>query len=181
MNAPEPFVLEMPHGEIHGVLRFPGGAGPHPAVVICHGFKGFMEWGFFPPLDDLLVGRGYATVRFNFTGNGMRPGDELVTAPEAFRHATFSKDLDDLLAVLDAVGGDSGTLGGDRIDRDRLGLLGHSRGGGASILAASQPQWRSRLKALVTWAAVCTFRRFRDWEDDWRKNGELPIQNARTG
>lgn len=173
------FVIENGHGgELHGVARWPAGAGPHPAVIICHGFKGFMEWGFFPPLADLLLARGFATICFNFSGSGMRPGDELVTDPDAFRLATFSGDLRDLMRIFEATGTE---IAPEKIDRHRLALVGHSRGGGAALLAASQPEVAPHLKALVTWSAVSTFRRFESMEATWREQGSLPIINGRTG
>jgi pimeloyl-ACP methyl ester carboxylesterase len=178
MSDQETFILDNVHGELHGVVNYPPKAGPHPVVVICHGFKGFMEWGFFPPLADLLVERGFATVCFNFTGSGMRPGDPLVTSPEAFRGATFSNDVADVLRILDAVGHD---IARQRVDLGRIALVGHSRGGGAAILAAAEPRWQKRLRALVTWAAVSTFHRFSAFEETWKEQGELPVENARTG
>ncbi len=166
---------------LHGIVQWPAApaGGPRPAVVVCHGFKGFMEWGFFPSLAELLVERGFAVVRFNFSGNGMRPGDELVTDLEAFRRSTFSQDRAEMLRVLAAAGTE---IAAGRIDPERLALLGHSRGGGASLLAAADPGWRDRLRALVTWSAVSTFDRFGDEaKAEWRRGGVITIANARTG
>ncbi len=164
---------------LDGILDLPSGLGPHPTVVICHGFKGFLEWGFFPPLAELLAQRGFAAVRFNLSGAGMGPGDELVTDPEAFRTNTYTKELEDLLAVLDALGT---ALGTERLDLDRLGLVGHSRGGAASLLASASEEWRDRVKALVTWAAIARVDRFgEDQMALWRKIGDFPVANARTG
>ncbi len=175
------FELQTAHGVLHGVVQRPEGAsGPLPTVVVCHGFKGFLEWGFFPPLAELLVQRGLAVVRFNFRGSGMRPGDELVTDLDAFRHATFSGDLDDILAVLEAIR--QGRLGDGDLDAENMALLGHSRGGGGALLAASQSPWDQQLKALVTWAAVATFDRVDGAAKAlWRQQGELVIENGRTG
>ena len=172
-----PFALDTPHGSrLRGVVQVPEASGPKPTVVVCHGFKGFMEWGFFPSLAELLCGRGFTVVRFNFSGSGMQPGDELVTAPEAFRRATFSKDVADLEALLAAAGTE---IAPDQIDRGRLGLLGHSRGGGTAILAAASAP---SIKALVTWSAVSTFDRMGEVATaQWRQDGFLPIVNARTG
>ncbi|HEX4952857.1 MAG TPA: alpha/beta fold hydrolase [Thermoanaerobaculia bacterium] len=164
---------------LEGILDLPSGPGPHPTVVICHGFKGFLEWGFFPPLAELLAQRGFAAVRFNLSGAGMRPGDELVTDPEAFRTNTYTKELEDLLAVLEVLGS---AIGPERLDLDRLGLVGHSRGGAASLLAAASDAWRDRVKALVTWAAIARVDRFsEDQMALWRKIGDFPVANARTG
>lgn len=175
------FTLELDDGTaIHGIARWPTGSPePRPTVVICHGFKGFLEWGFFPPLADLLVERGFTTIRFNFPGTGMRPGDELVTDLAAFRGALPSQDVEHLLAVLDAVGAE---IAPGHADPDRLSLVGHSRGGGAVLLAAARDAWRDRLRALVTWNGVSTFDRWPPTDKErWRRDGELVILNGRTG
>ncbi len=175
------FQLETPRGTLHGILQYPSGiVRQRPTVVVCHGFKGFMEWGFFPPLAELLVQRGWTVARFNFIGSGMAPGDALVTDLEAFRRATFSGDAEDLQCLLEALHG--GQLGADVVRPDRLALVGHSRGGGAALLVSSLSPWQERLRALVTWAAVATFERFPSpLLEQWRRDGELVIENARTG
>ena len=161
-----------------GLIDLPEQSGQRPTVVICHGFKGFMEWGFFPFLAELLSERGFVVVRFNFSGSGMRPGDDLVTDIEAFRTATFSGDREDVLGVLAAAR--EGLS--DRIDPARIGLFGHSRGGGAALLAAAHEASQGRIHALVTWAAVGTFDRLpAEAKDVWRQTGSMPIVNGRTG
>lgn len=170
-----PFTLETPGATLHGLIDLPDVPGERPAVVICHGFKGFMEWGFFPYLANLLAARGFVAIRFNLSGTGMQPGDELVTDPDAFRANTYGREVAELLAVLKATGE---TLAPGRVDRDRLGLFGHSRGGGDAILAAS----RECLRALVTWAAIADIDRFTpEQKEEWRRQGEMPVVNARTG
>ncbi len=181
MRSPEPFCLSRPGGGVlHGLLDLPEAPGRRPVVVICHGFKGFMEWAFFPPLASLLAERGFVAVRFNLSGAGMQPGDETVTDPAAFRANTHSAEVADLLRVLAAAA--SGEIGAGRIDGGRLGLCGHSRGGAAAILAASHPSWKQRILALVTWAAISRVDRY-DAEEKrrWREVGELAVVNSRTG
>ena len=97
MNPPGNFEIALDAGRsLSGILDLPSLPGPRPTVLICHGFKGFMEWGFFPYLAALLAERGFVAVRFNFSGSGMQAGDELVTDTEAFGTATHSKDLAEL-------------------------------------------------------------------------------------
>jgi pimeloyl-ACP methyl ester carboxylesterase len=164
---------------LDGLIHTSSQSGRRPTVVICHGFKGFMEWGFFPHLAQLLAGRGFTVVRFNFTGSGMRPGETQVTDEGAFRSATFSRDLDELILLLAAVGE---TVAADIVDRDRIGVFGHSRGGGTALLAAAHPDWSESLRALVTWSAISTFDRFSGEDKElWRHQGSIPIVNARTG
>lgn len=134
-----------------------------------------MEWGFFPYLADLLAARGFVAVRFNFSGSGMKPGNELVSDVEAFARATFTKDLAELESIVGSVGRD---VAAGIADPEKLALVGHSRGGGTALLASTSPA----VKALVTWAAVSTFDRLSPEEvAHWRRNGSVPIVNARTG
>ncbi len=180
MTSGRAFTFETPSGRrLFGTVNHAAAPGPRPTVVVCHGFKGFQEWGFFPAVARLLAERGMTAVRFNFHGSGMRPGDELVTDLEAFRRATFSGDLEDLLAVVEALGGE---IAPGAVDRERIGLFGHSRGGGIALLAAAHEQLRARLRALVTWSAVATFDRTGDGEKRaWREAGAFEVVNARTG
>lgn len=180
MGRQRAFSLDTPHGtRLDAILHLPKGSGKRPCVVICHGFKGFMDWGFFPYLAELLAQRGFGAVRFNFSGAGVQPGEDRVSDPDAFRHATYTRELADLLAMLDHVATD---LDRRHIDPDRIGLIGHSRGGGTATLASGHPNWRERLRGMVTWAAVSTFERFSDEEvAGWRQDGELPVVNSRTG
>jgi alpha-beta hydrolase superfamily lysophospholipase len=178
MSASTPFMIDSPTGlPLHGLVDLPEEPGPRPTVVICHGFKGFMEWGFFPALATLLAERGFTTFRFNLSGAGQLPGEDRVSDPEAFRANTYSRELADLLAVLDALE----SIAPGRVDPKRLGLLGHSRGGGAVVLAAAQAPWSDRVRALVTWAAISKLDRFTpEQKEQWRRDGFYPAVNART-
>lgn len=138
-----------------------------------------MEWGFFPYLAERLSQRGMTVIRFNLSGSGMRPGEDWVADPEAFRTATYTKDLSELCEILSAVGS---TIAPEHVDRDALGLLGHSRGGGTSILASSLCAVRDRLRALVTWSAISTIERLSAQEiEAWQERGAFPVVNTRTG
>ena len=175
MPTTSTFSLDVNGFPVNGIVHPAAAPGRHPAVVLCHGFKGFMEWGFFPYLAELLSARGFCAVRFNFSGTGMKPGDDLVTDTAAFRTATFSRDLAELRAVIEQIG----RIAPDIADPDQIGLLGHSRGGGTALLAAAD---HSSIRALVTWAAVSTFERLpAAVVDKWRREGEVPIVNGRTG
>lgn len=181
MPSRAPFTLAIPRGpSLHGFLDLPDQPGPRPAVIVAHGFKGFMEWGFYPYLAELLAARGFAVLRFNFAGAGMGPGDELITDLEAFRHATVSGDLADLTALLAAVLEEAVAPG--RVDTQRIGLFGHSRGGGTSLLLAASPRGRERVRSLVTWNAIGRHDRLSPEENAlWRERGEIPVLVARTG
>ncbi|HKP29121.1 MAG TPA: alpha/beta fold hydrolase [Gemmatimonadales bacterium] len=145
-----------------------------PAVVLCHGFKGFKDWGFFPPFADRLARAGYVVVSWNASGSGVDDSGEFVW-PDRFGRNTFSAELADLESVLGAV--DGGSL--DIVPPTTIGLVGHSRGGGLAILAASRSE---RIASLVTWASISTSSRWSpEMQRRWREAGFLEITNQRTG
>jgi dienelactone hydrolase len=155
-------------------VRAGGRASPRPAVVIVHGFKGFKDWGMFPPLAERLARAGMTAVSFNMSGSGVDDAGDF-TLPERFGRNTYSAELADLDRVLSALAaGELGVPGPTGI-----GLVGHSRGGGIAILQAAGDE---RVQALVTWSAIATVDR---WSEEakaaWRRRGHVNIQNSRTG
>jgi alpha-beta hydrolase superfamily lysophospholipase len=142
------------------------------AVIVCHGFKGFARWGFFPYLSEQLAERGVRAIAFDFAGSGIGADRERFTELDAFRDNRFARELDDLAAVQR----ESESRGW--LD-ERYGLFGHSRGGGVAVLhAAREP----RVRALATWAAISTIARWGEEERArWRARGFAEVTNARTG
>ena len=142
-------------------------------VVICHGFKGFAHWAFFPYLARELAESGMRAVTFDFSGSGVGPDRENFSQLEEFLTNTFTQELTDLDRVI------AEARRRNWIDKNGFGLFGHSRGGGVAILHAAHDR---NVKALVTWAAISsTFR----WSDSdiaaWRQRGYTDIHNSRTG
>ncbi len=176
-----PFALPSPRtGTIHGDVRFAAnGPDARPVVLFAHGFKGFKDWGPRPAFGRFLAEQGFVSVLFNFSHNGVTPAAPTeITDLEAFAANTYTRELDDLEAVTDAVA--AGGLGDAPLDPDRLGLVGHSRGGGIATLRAERD---ARVRALVTWAAVGGFvERFTDEQvRAWFAQGYATVTNSRTG
>ncbi len=145
-----------------------------PAVLVLHGFKGFKDWGMFPPLAERLARAGFSAVSFNLSGSGVDDAGEF-TFPERFARATFSGDLGDIAHVVEAVA--SGALA--MPSPTSIGFLGHSRGGGLGVLAAAADP---RIGAVVTWAAISDVHRHSPEEvTAWRARGHIDIVNSRTG
>lgn len=160
---------------VRGDVRMPEGAPPRTAVVLVHGFKGFKDWGFFPWVAEQLAAAGHAVVSFNFSRNGIGPDLESFTELDRFGRNTLSRELDELLWVLDRV------EEGEWVRRRprKIGLLGHSRGGGDAVLAARE---HGAVEALVTWSAVATFDRWdQETKEEWREDGVVYVLNSRTG
>lgn len=162
-------------GDILIDVRAGGRESPRAAVVVLHGFKGFKDWGMFPPLADRLAQAGFTAVSFNASGSGVDDNGEFAW-PERFGRNTFSAELADVGTVLDALA--AGGLG--TAPPARIGLVGHSRGGGIAVLETARD---ARIGALVTWAAISTVDRWPDESERarWRAAGKLEVLNARTG
>ncbi len=154
---------------IRGEARLPDN--PKGAVVICHGFKGFAHFSFFPYVATKLAEAGFNAITFDFSGSGIGEDRENFTNPEAFTHNTYMQELDDIEAVL------AEARVHDWIE-DGYGLFGHSRGGGVAILHAQRDP---KVKTLVTWAAISSTNR---WSPEviakWRETGFTDIENSRT-
>ena len=154
-------------------LSSPGSPGPHPLVVLVHGFKGFSDWGFFPLLTERLTEAGLAALRVNFSHNGTGQDEDAVhfTRLDLFERDRMSYRLLDLQTAIRATW-DTETA----IDRARLGLLGHSLGGAVCLLALKSLD----VRALVTLASVDDTRFTPEQEETIRRDGRVLIPNART-
>jgi dienelactone hydrolase len=145
-----------------------------PCLIFVHGFKGFKDWGFGPYIGNYFSSKGFFVLSFNFSHNGI--GESLTEFDELDRFAenTFSLEMSELSQLIDAYS--SGFFGGT--SNDRLGLLGHSRGGGISLLTALQ---KSEVKAVAVWSSVSTFDRYSARQKEvWKKKGAFEVMNTRT-
>jgi pimeloyl-ACP methyl ester carboxylesterase len=161
-------------GEILVDVRAGGRESARPAVIVLHGFKGFKDWGMFPPFSERLARAGFTAVTPNLSGSGVDDTGQFVFS-DRFAHNTFSAELEDLARVLDALA--NGDLG--VVPPSRIGLVGHSRGGGIAVLQTARDP---RIRALATWAAISSVERWSPAEQaEWRERGSKDIVNARTG
>jgi uncharacterized protein len=157
-------------------IRRPVGAGARPIIIVCHGFKGFKDFAFFPYTSRKLCEQGCAVVTMNFSGNGIGTDPVNFTELDKFAQNTISQELDDIEAVLNGIA--SGVLLGTQGDARRIGIMGHSRGGCTAIVKASLDP---RLKCLVTWAAPAALGRYSDEIlRQWKEDGRYNFVNART-
>lgn len=143
------------------------------SVVVCHGFKGFAHWAFFPYLARSLAEQGLTAITFDFSGSGIGPDRESFTQPDAFAGNTFSRELEDIENVVDYARRMKFMDG-------KYGLFGHSRGGAMAILYAAAHA--SEVNSLVTWASI---GRTNWWTPEeamvWRRRGYSEVTNSRTG
>lgn len=167
--------IQRPHGAtIRGDLRALRGRPPRTAVVLCHGFKGFREWAFFPSLARAIARRGHAAVTFDFSRSGIGPDGVDFSALDLFEGQTHSENVREIHTVLEAVA--DGPLFPAR--PDRVALFGFSRGGGEAILAAAEG---AEIDALVTWSAIARVRRAPpEHARAWERGETVLVTNSRT-
>ncbi|MFD0751139.1 alpha/beta hydrolase family protein [Mucilaginibacter calamicampi] len=147
-----------------------------PLIIFAHGFKGFKDWGTHNLLANYFAQNGFRFLKFNFSHNGTTPDHPVdFTDLIAFADNTFSIELDDLGTVIDFA------CNGPSMPRaNGVYLMGHSMGGGISIIKAAEDK---RVKKLITLGSVASFRNLwpKQAEDQWRLQGIIYMYNSRTG
>ncbi len=152
-------------GGVHGraVENAPPMSGSFPVVIYSHGWTGFRSIA----LDqmEMLASEGYLVIAADHTYGAIATvfpdtgetvlldpralPDEETSDPDDYQKAseelvdTFAGDLELILDSLDTVA--LGPLS-DHVDRSRVGVFGHSTGGGAAVAVCLQDE---RCKALA--------------------------------
>lgn len=151
-----------------------------PILIFCHGYKGFKDWGPWNEMGEFFSEMGYFFVKFNFSHNGTTPENPTEFMDiEAFGENNYVRELDDLQSIIDWL------LLPDfnfvrHLDISNINLIGHSRGGGISIIKASE---ENRITKLITFSSVSDYAsRFPQDEEleKWKEKGVSYITNTRT-
>jgi len=147
-----------------------------PLVIFAHGFKGFKDWGTHDLLARYFAKNGFRFLKFNFSHNGTTPAHPRDFADlTAFADNTISIELEDLDTIIDfACSGASIPVA------NGVYLIGHSMGGGVSIIKTAED---ARIKKLVSMASISGFRNLwpKQIEQQWRLQGVFYFENKRTG
>lgn len=147
---------------------------PRGVLVLCHGFKGYKDYGFFPRLAEAASAAGMIAHRFNFSHSGMTDETATFARPDLFERDTWGFQIRDLFAVAAAIG--SGVLAGRWLP---IVVFGHSRGGVTALLAAARGL---SVAGVITAAApyiACNLDE--DQRAMLRRAGYLSSPSSRTG
>ena len=146
------------------------GVEPFPVVLYSHGWTGLRTNG----LDQIeaLVSHGFIVVAADHTygaaATAFPDGELVVYEPTALPEfgtvpdeeydeaavllvATYAADLHFILDELQRLNGDPGWLLSGRLDLDRIGVFGHSTGGGAAVSACATDGRCDAVAGLDPW------------------------------
>jgi len=118
---------------LEGILAIPKGAGPFPAVIVCHPhplYGGSMDNNVVNSLSETLTQAALASFKFNFRGVGGSQGE-------------FSQGIGEREDVKAAISFVSTVK---EVDSKRIGLAGYSAGAGFALPVGFN---NDRIKALA--------------------------------
>jgi alpha-beta hydrolase superfamily lysophospholipase len=161
---------------------FDPGKTQQPVMIYAHGFNGFKDWGNFDIIAAKVATAGFVFIKFNFSHNGTTPSQPTEFEDlEAFGQNNYSIELYDLNAIIDWVSSPMNIFH-DKMDIQKLSLLGHSMGGGIAILQGAMDK---RITRLVTWSAISECKTpWGSWSiekmQEWKIKGVQYYTNSRT-
>jgi len=144
-----------------GILSNPTSQKEKPIIILCHGFSTSKEGRTYVRLEEILNDKGISTFRFDFFGHGESEGKfEEITTFEAV------DDIQNAIKFLKVSG------------YKKIGLVGSSFGGMASIIAASKSNalYVLALKSPVSDYTFLIHSRV-DEQDikDWKEKGIIDV------
>lgn len=157
---------------IAGFMDVPNGLGPFPVIIALHGYVPPLQYttiDYTTRYADALATSGYLVLHpnmRNFPPSGQ--GDDL------FR-VGMATDVLNLIAIVKATGGQTGAL--DAADPQRIGLWGHSLGGGIAtrVLTVSPDVKAALLYSPLSGDDLKNYAAQRNGPERAVPAGELPL------
>ena len=143
--------VSFPSGELslEGVLAVPQGAGPFPAVIVCHPhplYGGSMDNNVVSSLSETLTQASFVSFKFNFRGVGGSQGE-------------FGQGIGEQEDVAAAISFISTVK---EVDSKRIGLAGYSAGAGFALPVGCKDARIRALAAVSPPLAMFDFDFFKD-------------------
>lgn len=157
---------------LYGFINIPAGQGPFPVVVMLHGYVSpgaYSTLAYSTRYADALTEAGFVVLHPNL--RGYRPS---ASAPN-FLGIGDTLDVLNLINLLRVQAGKPGFL--QKVDASRLGLWGHSMGGGIVLRALLVD---AEIDAAVLYAALDADEsvNLAHFEDDGRGNEQIEVPPA---
>lgn len=151
-----------------------------PVVIFSHGFKGFKDWETFNLIAEEFAKNNFFFLKHNFSYNGTNPLNlSELSDFDAFGNNNFEIESDDLDSLLNWIF-DRENPYSSFFEKNEIYLIGHSRGGGISMLKTVED---ARVKKVSAWATINDFGKYMYLSDieKWKQTGVSFVENSRTG
>lgn len=145
-------------------------------IIICHGYKGFKNWGMFPHVAQSLS-VDVNVLAINFSHNGVGEDHLEFTELEKFARDTYSKDLEDLDAVVKEIRRNErfANAAGEK----PILLMGHSRGAGVCLIYGLDHP--GQIAGVISWNGISNVDLLtEDNKKEMRTAGRTYTLNGRT-
>lgn len=172
---PTDFQIQLEDGHVLQCTRFPAQKRNENTalLIMAHGYKGFKDWGMFPPAAEYLS-RFHEVVTFNFSHNGIGTVKDEFTELEKFAVNTYDRELADLSTLVARLTAEAEFAGLP------LFLLGHSRGAGVCLIHALDHP--GQVRGVISWNGITNLDLFsEEQKKEMRENGRGYVVNGRTG
>jgi dipeptidyl aminopeptidase/acylaminoacyl peptidase len=149
---------------LYGVLSNPTNNQMKPIIILCHGFSTSKDSRTFVRLEEILNEEGISSFRFDFYAHGESEGK--------FEEITTSEAVDDVQNAIEFL---------KKSGYEKIGLVGSSFGGLASILTASQSDdlYLLALKSPVSdYKSMAHTRHSKKEIDDWKNKGYIELDSV---
>ena len=153
----EEWIISKETRRIYGKLFRPADDGPHPAIIMSHGYNGSHE--NFAADAAFYAERGFLVYTYDFCGGSNRGKSSGKTT-----EMTLFTEKDDLLTVFEEVSSLKWT------DASRIFLMGASQGGMVTTMAAETLQNKVR-GMILYYPALCIAD---NWRDNFPSADEIP-------
>lgn len=164
--------------KVYGFMNVPFGDGPFPVALVLHGYippQQYRTMDYTTRYADMLARAGYLVLHPNYRNHPPSDETEAFTAgePEADFRVGYAVDMLNLLALIQAQGGQPGPL--EKANTEQIHLLGHSMGGGIALRIITV---NSDVNAAVLYGAmsgdeVKNFERILEWSNGQSGDWEL--------
>ena len=147
-----------------GILSNPHPGCYNPVIILCHGFSTSKDGRTYLNLERIFNDSGLVTFRFDFFGHGESGGQ--------FEDITISEAVDDVLSAVGYV---------KQAGYRKIGLVGSSFGGIASIIAASRTKdlYVLALKSPVSnYMGMLISRDHNKNIEEWKESGFIDVFGA---
>lgn len=132
--------------KLYGFMNVPTGKGPYPVVLVLHGYVNpatYRTLAYTTRYADAIARMGYVVLHPNYRGHPPSEG-----RPEGAFRVNYAIDVLNLAAIVREQSG-KGPLA--KADGSRMGLWGHSMGGGIALrVAVVDP----KIRAVVLYGAM---------------------------